>query len=104
MRERAISLHHSKEISWIDDHLPDVDSVVALEKSFDFLLLSAVWMHLDKAERTRAMMIVKELTKPGGQIVITLRHGTVPLVESCMTFQSQRRRSSQLRMPWCATT
>ena len=49
--------------------------VLRLGLSFDLILLSAVWMHVPAADRTRAFRKLVTLLKPGGCIAITLRHG-----------------------------
>jgi hypothetical protein len=41
-------------------------------------MLTAVWMHLDAAERVRAMSVVANLLRAGGLMVLTQRHGPVP--------------------------
>lgn len=75
LRLGAQRLHPSPSIRWLDDHLPDLASVGG---SFDAVLLTAVWMHLDEAERARAMSVVAALVTAGGVLTMTLRHGPVP--------------------------
>ena len=75
MRERAKVLHGSPRIHWLDDSLPDLAHVRRLRLTFDFILLSAVWMHLPPASRARAMHELATMLAPGGRIVITLRLG-----------------------------
>jgi hypothetical protein len=41
-------------------------------------MLTAVWMHLDEAERRLAMPKLASLLRPEGLLAITLRHGPVP--------------------------
>ena len=41
-------------------------------------MLTAVWMHLDEDERAAGMASLAGLLAPGGQILMTLRHGPVP--------------------------
>lgn len=76
---RAIGqeLHKEAGIVWMDDTLPDL-AAVATDASFDLIMLSAVWMHLDAAERTRAMPRVAGLLSQGGVMILSLRHGPVP--------------------------
>jgi SAM-dependent methyltransferase len=62
MRIPAMALHPSPAIEWLDDSLPDLALLRSRGQSFDLVLLSAVWMHLDAEQRRRAM----------------LRHGPVP--------------------------
>ena len=42
------------------------------------MLLSAVWMHLDEAERAVAMRNIAKLSQAGTRVFISLRHGPVP--------------------------
>lgn len=78
LRSRAMALHPTPAIEWIDDSLPMLGRVIAQRRSFDLVMLTAVWMHLDADERRVAMVPVAELLAPGGLLVITLRHGPVP--------------------------
>ena len=78
MRMRAMSLHPSPAIEWIDDSLPALRHVVALRRRFDIVMLTAVWMHLDAGERRLAMSAVAALVAPDGLLTLTLRHGPVP--------------------------
>jgi SAM-dependent methyltransferase len=78
LREHGQKVHAAHKIKWLDDGLPDLDKVLDLERRYDLVLLSAVWMHLDKDQRRAAMAGVASLTEPGGRIVLSLRHGPVP--------------------------
>lgn len=62
-------------VNWIDDSLPALSNVTKLEVSFDLILLSAVWMHIPPSDRTRSIRKLANLLKPGGKLVISLRHG-----------------------------
>lgn len=75
MRAEAKRLHPETNIQWIDDDLPDFQITQRLGLSFDFILLSAVWMHLPPADRPRAFRKLMNLLKPGGLLAITLRIG-----------------------------
>ena len=44
-----------------------LDKVIRLGLSFDLILLSAVWMHIPPADRTRAFRKLVTLLKPGGR-------------------------------------
>ena len=79
MRSRAIALHPTPAIEWIDDSLPALRVVMAQRRRFDLVMLTAVWMHLDAEERRIAMANVAALLAPFGLLVITLRHGPVPI-------------------------
>ena len=65
----------SGSITWLDDSLPELKKLRALDQRFNLILISAAWMHMPAAHHQRAMRIVSELLAPGGLLVITLRHG-----------------------------
>ncbi|MGB0938495.1 MAG: methyltransferase domain-containing protein [Colwellia sp.] len=62
-------------VKWLDDSLPALNNISKQEVSFDLILLSAVWMHVPPSDRKRAIRKLANLLKPGGKIVISLRHG-----------------------------
>lgn len=76
MREGAMALHPDPNITWIDDSLPDLVSVRG--QTFDLAWMSAVWMHFFAAERAAMMPVVTRLVRPGGALMISLRHGPLP--------------------------
>lgn len=76
MREGAMALHADVSINWLDDCLPDLNSV--RRKAFDLVWMSAVWMHFFAAERTAMMPVVARLVRPGGALMMSLRHGPLP--------------------------
>lgn len=78
LRAHGARLHAEKAITWIDDGLPDLPMLAAAAESFDLILLTAVWMHLDADERLRAMARIAAHLAPGGHLFMTLRHGPVP--------------------------
>jgi len=78
LRAEGMRRHAALPIEWIDDHLPGLHRVQALGVRHDLILLTAVWMHLDAAERTAAMQALASLLAEGGQIAMSLRHGPVP--------------------------
>lgn len=78
LRAHGEKLHAGTGIVWIDDMLPDLAAVTARAERFDAVFLTAVWMHLDAAERSRAMAVLASLVSPGGRLFMTLRHGPVP--------------------------
>lgn len=75
MRAEAIRNHPSHAVQWVDDFLPDFKKVGGLGLHFDFILLSAVWMHVPAGDRARAFRKLIGLLKPGGFIAISLRMG-----------------------------
>jgi SAM-dependent methyltransferase len=78
MREGAMKLHPSPRIDWLADTLPSLAHVWARGETFDAVLATAVWMHLDESERAEAMPAVASLVAPGGVLILSLRHGPVP--------------------------
>jgi len=78
LRRHAQRLHAEPTIVWIDDGLPDLAQVRASGERFDLILMTAVWMHLDEGERSRALPHLAELLAPRGRIVMTIRKGPVP--------------------------
>ncbi len=75
LRAIARRLRPNAAITWGDAMLPELAPV---EGQFDLIWISAVWMHLDERERRESMRRLHELLAPGGQAIITLRHGPVP--------------------------
>lgn len=78
LREEGQRRHAMLDIHWIDDHLPDLQVARQLARTFDLILLTAVWMHLEKQEREIAMQAIAGLLRPKGKVMMTLRHGPVP--------------------------
>jgi protein-L-isoaspartate O-methyltransferase len=78
LRRRAAALHPSPNIEWLDDALPDLARLAEDGEQFDLAMLTAMWMHLDENERPRAMARLGELVRPGGRMIMSLRHGPIP--------------------------
>ncbi|MFC7476157.1 methyltransferase [Dankookia sp. GCM10030260] len=78
LRQEAARLHPSPRIRWVDDRLPALAALHRLGLGFDLVWLSGVWMHIPPEDRARAMRKLATLLKPGGRLVLTLRHGPAP--------------------------
>ena len=78
LREGATARYASSSVEWLNDSLPELASLSARAQTFDLVMLSAVWMHLDAPERLHAMPKVASLIAVGGTMAISLRHGPVP--------------------------
>jgi SAM-dependent methyltransferase len=78
MRSPAMALHPSPRIDWLDDSLPDLALLRNRRETFDLVMLTAVWMHLDQAQRKQAMPNLAALARSGGAVVMKIRHGPVP--------------------------
>jgi predicted O-methyltransferase YrrM len=71
-------LHPSHRIQWLDDSLPHLARLDTRKGQFDLVMLTAVWMHLDAAQRRQAMPRIANLMRPNGVMIMSLRHGPVP--------------------------
>ena len=71
MRNRAKKLHDNPKIDWVDDYLPNITKVFKMGLSFDLILVSAVWQHIQTDDRARTFRKITSLLKPGGILVLT---------------------------------
>ena len=78
LREKAQRLHTSPSIQWLNDKLPSLKAVYNTGIKFDLILLSAVWFHVSPNHRERSFRKLTNLLKPGGKLIISLRHGPAP--------------------------
>lgn len=78
MRAAGQQIHAAADIEWIDDSLPALANLRRLSRRFDVIMMTAVWMHLDAAERACAMEAIAALLAERGMVFMTLRHGPVP--------------------------
>jgi SAM-dependent methyltransferase len=79
MRIPAMALHPSPAIEWLNDSLPDLALLRTRGETFDLVMLTAVWMHLDEGQRRRAMPNLASLVHGGGTMIMMIRHGPVPV-------------------------
>lgn len=70
--------HEGQAIDWTDDQLPALAEFRSRGVRFDLILLTAVCMHLDEAERETGMAALESLPAAGGRLSLSLRHGPVP--------------------------
>jgi len=82
-------LHRARSIEWVQDHLPGLHVIRARQCRFDLISLSAVWMHLDQAERASAFPCLAELLAPSGRLVLSTRHGPIPAGRRMFDVQAQ---------------
>ncbi|MCD2517642.1 methyltransferase domain-containing protein [Massilia sp. G4R7] len=78
LRKAGRELHPSSGIEWIDDSLPALARLAERTEAYDLAVMSAVWQHLDAAERAAAMAAILPLLKPGAVLVMSIRHGPPP--------------------------
>ena len=60
-------------VRWVDDRLPALERLTAEGGTFDFMLCSAVLMHLQASELAPAFRAMTGLLEAGGRIAISLR-------------------------------
>ena len=76
----AAQAHYSKHnILWIDDSLPKLEGLKVTQTRFHFILIDAVWHHLNPAERITAMHRLAGLLSAGGRCALSLRNGPAGL-------------------------
>ena len=75
MRLRASASKHlaGRDVTWINDSLPDLEAVRELGTLFGLVLVNAVWMHLEPSTRARAFKTLVALTAPGGLLALSVR-------------------------------
>lgn len=78
LRQEGQRRHALPNLVWTDDALPGLSGLREQGRQFDVIMLTAVWMHLDAAERTESMASLAALLAPQGRILMSLRHGPVP--------------------------
>lgn len=80
LREAGRALHGDMPLTWIDDALPELESLGRGPEAarYGLVLLAAVLMHFDGEERRAIIRRMAELLEPGGRAVLSLRHGPVP--------------------------
>lgn len=78
LRREGQQLHGALPIHWIDDHLPSLEVLRCTKRRFEVVLLTAVWMHLDREEREVAMGAIAELAADNSQVFMLLRDGPIP--------------------------
>jgi SAM-dependent methyltransferase len=75
MRNLAERLHAQSGIVWVLAHLPSLEHEGLPDKHFDFVLVNAVWMHVPPESRPDALARIRELLKPNGSAIVSLRIG-----------------------------
>lgn len=61
-----------ENIQYLQSELPSLESVSG---KFDFILMSAVWMHLDEDTQKESMAALSKLLKKNGKMMILIRNG-----------------------------
>jgi hypothetical protein len=61
MRLQGQQLHATSRITWVEDALPKLEAITGLNQGYDFILLSAVWMHIAPEQRVSAFETLTQL-------------------------------------------
>jgi SAM-dependent methyltransferase len=75
LREGALRIHAHERIRWINDSLPHLEETARMNRTFDLILLSAIWMHVPPSQEEPAIHTLAKLAKPGALLNITVRTG-----------------------------
>ncbi len=73
---------------WLDDRLPDLRKARELGQKFDFILMNAVFQHVQPAVRAVAMRNIAGLLATGGRIVLSVRHGPAAETRPAYLFEA----------------
>ncbi len=74
LRNLAQANSHNS-VTWCNACLPALTALPQQPKTYDLILLSAVWMHLPEVERPPALKRLAELLSENGAMYISLRFG-----------------------------
>ncbi len=74
----AQNIYRDSSVRWMQDSLPAM-KLLGSSGPFDFILMAAVWQHLDEQERRDAMDRVASLAAPGCHVAMSLRNGPAGL-------------------------
>lgn len=78
MIRHAWDRHQMPNITFLEDQIPTLQRVKGMGHSYNFYIMSAVWMHLDAAERKKTIEFMDGMARRGAMAYITLRHGPSP--------------------------
>ena len=65
-------------IEWRSDLLPDLAGLGEAGRRFDLIICNGVLHHLPRDQQERALETFSGLLHPGGQMILSLRHGPTP--------------------------
>ena len=71
----GMDTYKSTLIEWHHDSLPDITCLNSHQEKFDFVLIDAVWHHLNEAERERSASRISTLIEENGKCALSLRNG-----------------------------
>jgi SAM-dependent methyltransferase len=76
------------DVTWHDDSLPQLTQIK--DKTFDIILISAVWMHLSPEEQSQSIKTISTLLNVDGYLIITLRHGNFSDARTAFELHAKR--------------
>jgi hypothetical protein len=76
------------DVTWLDDSLPQLEKVK--DKTFDIILVSAVWMHLSSQEQSQSLQTIRSLLSDNAYLIVTLRHGYFSDARTAFEMDSNR--------------
>lgn len=71
----ASKFYGKSSIQWVQSGLPSLEGLDAKVKKFDFVLVNAVWHHLNIVEQKRSANRISKLVADSGCCAISLRNG-----------------------------
>ena len=81
--EAARARYPTSSVRWVKGSLPTLDCLSSTEEPFDFILVEAMWHHLNDSERIQSIMRFKDLLTDKGRCAFSLRNGPAGL-SSCV--------------------
>jgi len=73
--EAAQNSYKGLNINWLSGSLPELSCLHSDNSSFDFILIDAVWHHLNESERMIAANNLSKIMNQEGRCAISLRNG-----------------------------
>lgn len=73
-RRRGRDHYSDHRIEWVEDRLPVLRSLRAAYRTFDFILCSAVLMHVAPEDLTESFRAFADLLRPGGCLAVSVRN------------------------------
>ncbi len=73
---RIAGQRKNQNVIWIDDKLPHLKKISADNGAFDAILISGVFMFLDKCDQQNSLKRLKQLLKTGGRMFLLVRFGS----------------------------
>jgi SAM-dependent methyltransferase len=74
-RQAGVERHSSPQIEWVNDTLPTLTCILDRNETFDLIVLSAVWQHLEDFGRKEVFPKLRALAPVGGLVVMSIRNG-----------------------------